>query len=111
MAKKAQQNLLDFIPTRAFSFQQQENGLVTVTVPHTGFFDRLAQLLFHKPTQSLISLDEFGSFIWLQIDGQRTVYEIGLLVQKQFGKAAEPLFERLSTFFITLRQNRFITWK
>lgn len=85
--------------------------LVTVTVVHTGFYNRLAQKLFHTPPYSDIDLDTFGSFVWKQIDGGRTVYDIAMLVKAEFGQKAEPLYPRLVTYFRTLRNNRFVQWR
>lgn len=76
-----------------------------------GFYNRLAQKLFHTPPYSDIDLDTFGSFVWKQIDGGRTVYDIAMLVKAEFGQKAEPLYPRLVTYFRTLRNNRFVQWR
>lgn len=103
-------NFLDLIPCRnpLFLWEQDTEGMVTVHVVNTGFFNRLSQRLFRKPRVSHIRLDRYGSFIWQQLDGKRTIYDIARLVQAQFGKEAEPLFERLVPYFRTLYQYRFI---
>ena len=52
-----------------------------------------------------------GSFIWQQIDGKRNVYEIGQLLKQEYGKEAEPLYERLCTFVKSLHNSCFIVYE
>ena len=46
----------------------------------------------------LIKLDEYGSFIFLQIDGKKTVEEIGENLESEYGDATHPLYERLTMY-------------
>ena len=110
MAKK-KENFLDYIPrhNKRFSWEIKENGVV-IRVVNIGLCHRLAQLLFGKPPISYIHLDEFGSFVWEQINGEKTVYEIGLAVQERFGEKAEPLYERLVKFITILRNNTYVVY-
>ena len=94
-----------------FYWGEREEGLVTVTVVRTGFYDRVAQRFFHAPPASRIDLDRYGSFVWEQIDGTRTIHEISLLVRERFGEEAEPLVPRLVKFFAILKDNRFVAWR
>lgn len=106
----AKQNYLDFIPALnpAFPFCQREAGLISITVRHKGFYHRIARTFFKTPAESEIALDKYGSFVWKQIDGNRTVFEIGTLLGEAFGSEADPLFPRLVRFISILRNNRFI---
>lgn len=76
-----------------------------------GVFNKIAQVLFKKPKYSYIELDEFGSFVWEQMDGKKTIYEIGTLVKERFGDKAEPLYERLSQYIKILHNNHFIVYE
>lgn len=111
--KKNQQNYLDYIPIRnpEIPWEENESHQVTVFISWHGFYHKIAQTFFGKPKTSKISLDTFGSFVWLQIDGEKTVYDISQDVKAEFGKKAEPLLERLIKFFEILRSNRLILWK
>lgn len=110
MRKK--ENYLDNIPViNGDIVWEEHNGLVTVKQQHKGFYAAIAQKVFKTPKHSKIDLDRFGSFVWLQIDGKRSIFEIGKLVSKEFGKDAEPLYERLSKYFYTLKDVNFITLK
>lgn len=108
--QKTKQNLLDLVPCRSPKFNSEidEKGMATIFVENKGLFNFIAQKLFGKPRISQIHLEEFGSFIWQQIDGNRTVNEIGELVHQQFGEKADPLYPRLSMYIKTLVSHGFI---
>lgn len=93
------------------SFRQDKKRLVTIDIENKGFFSKIAQRLFHKPKISHIHLDEMGSFIWLSIDGEKTVKEISLALEEEFGDRTKPLFERTSRYFGSLYEYGFIKWK
>ena len=109
---KNSENFLDYIPKHnaRFEWAINDKGNVEVCVKNTGLFNRIAQIFFKRPKTSNIELEGMGTFIWKQIDGQRSVYEIGKLVKDEFGKSAEPLYERLSVYIKTLHNNEFIVY-
>lgn len=105
-------NFLDFIPKRnaLIEWSADKKGIVTLAVKNRGFYNRVVQVLFRRPKISYISLEEFGSFIWQKLDGEISVYEIGVLVKEHFGKKAEPLYERLCAYIKTLRRQEYILY-
>ena len=109
MGKKSE-NFLDYIPKKNPDIQWKikEDGNVEVAMANKGFFNRLAQIIWKRPKISYISLEEMGSFIWKQIDGERTVLAISVLVKEEFGEKAEPLLERLCTYVKTLANWKFV---
>lgn len=111
--KKDKGNYLDYVPTKnsALPWSVDEEGIVTVEVSHKSLADRVAQIAFNRPKVSKIRMDKFGSFIWQQIDGTKDIYQIGQEVKKEFGKEAEPLYERMVMFFRILVQNHYIFYK
>ncbi len=111
MAKK-KENYLDYIPKHnaLFEWSEDKKGKVTVKVLNRGLYNRIAQIFFKRPKYSNIELDEFGSYVWKQIDGVRNVYEIGSLVKEHFGDKAEPLYERLAKFITILRNNGYVVY-
>lgn len=113
MGKKNRENFLDYIPKRnaLYDWELNKKKRVEVLVKNRGLFNRLAQLIFRKPKVSRIELDDMGSFIWQQLDGTKTIYEIGALVKGHFGEKAEPLYERLCEYIKILRNNRFIVYE
>lgn len=103
------ENYLVLIPSvRDGQKWENEDGKVFVLQENKGFFNWVAQKFFGRPRISRIELDEFGSFVWLQIDGTKDITEIGSLVKEEFGDKAEPLYERLSKFCNTLHMLRYI---
>ena len=106
-------NYLDFVPVKnpQLPWQEDEGAIVTVEVTHRGLAAKVAQIAFNRPKVSHIHMDAFGSFIWKEIDGEQNIYEIGQKVKEHFGKEAEPLYERLTTFFRILAENKYITYK
>lgn len=110
---KKSANYLNFIPkyNEDFSFEIDEEGKVTIFVENKGIFNRIAQVLFHKPKVSQIHLDEMGNFIWSLIDGEKSVYEIAGFVKEEFGEKAEPLYNRLVQYMRNLENYQFIKMK
>ena len=113
MAKKQADNFLDYIPKHnsLYEYRTNDKGMVEIKMVNKGLFNRIAQIFFKKPKISWIELPGMGSFIWQQIDGKRNVYEIGQLLKQEYGKEAEPLYERLCTFVKSLHNSRFIVYE
>ena len=109
MAKKKQENYLDYVPVISpKNSWDVKDGTVTIHMVHRGFYAWIAQKVFQRPRVSHIDLDAMGSFIFQQIDGQRTVGQLALLVKDRFGQEAEPLYDRLVKYMQILRNNGFI---
>lgn len=107
---KEKKNFLDYVPcgNPLYTWDADEQGIVTVHVVNQGFYNRLAQKLFKRPRISHIRLDEYGSFVWQQMDGKKTVYQISGLLSDRFGKEAEPVLDRLVEYLRILHQNKLI---
>lgn len=110
--KKESQNYLDLVPVKnpEMEFSVGEDGRVTVFVEWKGFYHRVAQRFFRRPRVSKIALDEYGSYVWLQIDGARNVHALSQTLAAQFG-ALEKGLSRLIKFLEILHDQHFITWK
>ena len=108
---KNKENDLEKVPKHSgnISWSKADDGLVTLEMQNKGIANFLAQKLLKKPRVRYIHLEEFGSFIWTSIDGNRDIVAIGELVKEHFGEKAEPLYERLATYVKTLESNKFIT--
>jgi hypothetical protein len=55
-----------------------------------------------------VRLDERGSFVWRQIDGERTVAEIARELGAEFGAEVEPADERVALLLRSLDRERFV---
>ena len=109
MSKKKSENYLDFVPVvDPRNTWDERDGKVTINMVHRGFYATIAQKVFHTPRVSHIDLDEYGSFLWLQFDGKKTVGELAGAMKERFGEKAEPLYDRLVHYMQILRNNHFI---
>lgn len=106
------ENYLEKIPSRpeAIKWSTGDDGIVTLEIENKGVFNRIAQKIFKRPKVSYIHLDKTGSFIWPQIDGKRSITDLGVSVEEEFGDEAHPLYERLATYFRILDSYGFIDW-
>lgn len=105
------ENFLNFVPVpnpQNTWDSDRETGRVTIRLVNRGFYNRLAQRFFHTPRISRVDLDEYGSFLWRQMDGERTVGQLAELMKERFGGEAEPLYDRLVRYMQILRNNRLI---
>jgi hypothetical protein len=109
MAKKKRENYLDYVPViDPRNTWDAQDGKVTIHMVHRGFYAAVAQKFFHTPRVSHIDLDEYGSYLWTRIDGQKTVGELARDMKARFGQGAEPLYDRLVKYMQILRNNHFI---
>lgn len=108
---KKQKNFLDFIPVKNPDINYTiENNLVFIQIQRNGVVDKFAQKVFKVPQKSNIKLDKYGSFVWLSIDNNKTVFDISNEVSNKFGTDANPVLDRLVAFFNILNDNKFITF-
>ena len=63
------------------------------------------KLKFRIPEYKTISLDEYGSFVFSQIDGKKTVKDIGESLEVKYGEEAHPIYERLLLFLNHIEVN------
>lgn len=108
---KKEENYLERIPKKSEGIVwSEENGIVTLEIENKGVMNRIMQKLLKKPKVSYVHLDEMGSFVWPIIDGEADIIKIGEEVKNHFGEKAEPLYERLSSYFRILESYGFILW-
>ncbi|MCI6442572.1 PqqD family protein [Treponema sp.] len=107
---KQNKNYLDFVSSikESLEWKELESGMIQIKMENAVVFNFISQKLFGRPRFSYIDLEEFGSFIWKQIDGKSTIFEIGKSVSEKLKDKAEPLYPRLSQYFKTLQLHGFI---
>ena len=115
MAKKIEigQNLAEKIPaySSSITWDVDNDGIVTIHVENKGLIKRITQIFLRKPKVSHIHLDEIGSFVWLLIDGEKTVADIAVPFEEHFGERVSPTYERLGMYFAELVLYNFVEWK
>ncbi|MFH2003621.1 MAG: PqqD family protein [Bacteroidota bacterium] len=92
-------NLLDLKPVRLFEFEVQAEEKVTILIPK--FRDKLLGKYLQpylRKKYYKVKLDKFGSFVWTNCDGRKTVNEIAERLRQKFGAEAEPAVERVAKF-------------
>lgn len=65
----------------------------------------LRKLHFKIPEYTYLDLDEYGSFVFRQINGQRSAYEIGQNLGARFEEANDYLYSRLLLYLKQLEVN------
>ena len=109
--KKQSVNYLDLIPQRAENLRwhtDEETGIITLEVENSGFFNTIAQKVFHKPRFTQVHLDETGSYLWPLIDGEKTVAQLADCMKEHFGEKAETLSPRIIKYFQIVESYHFI---
>ncbi|MFH1198466.1 MAG: PqqD family protein [bacterium] len=112
--KKSKQpkNYLEIIPHRLREFIITEEGKVTVLVPKFENKFLVKYLVpIMKSKEIKVKLDEFGSEVWKQIDGQKNISEIGDSLTSKFGEKIQPVEERLTKFLTQLSNGNLISFE
>lgn len=90
---------LVFKKSENVEYEVSSDGIVTILEKQNhkvqNFFRKLK---FKIPMYKKMELDEYGSFIFLQIDGKKNVEEIGIKLEEKYGEESHPLYERLLLF-------------
>ena len=105
----SKRNFLDYIPClNEKNSWSEKDGKVTIHMVNSGIYAWIAQKFFKRPKVSYVDLDEYGSFVWKCIDGEKNVGDIAELLKEKYGDAAEPLYNRLVKYMQILSNNNFI---
>lgn len=80
-------------------YKVDNDNIVTILVKQDHKVQRFfRKLKFRIPEHKKITLDEYGSWILLHIDGKKNVREIGESLEAKYGDKVHPLYERLLLF-------------
>lgn len=108
--KKKEKNFLNLIPAiiSDCKWQENEQGFVQIQIPRDKLLDRLVRIFVKTPKWMNMDLDAYGSFLWRRMDGKRTVHQLAILLEDEFGETIKPLYERLGKYLNILKNNNFI---
>lgn len=82
------------------------DGIVFIITRHNHRIQRfMRKLKFKIPEISRLELDEYGSFVFLQIDGEKTIEDVATCLDIKYQDAAHPLYERLTPYLDYLHNN------
>lgn len=80
-------------------YKVDDNRIVTIIEKQDHKIQKFfRKLKFKIPLYKEIDFDEISSEVFLQIDGDKTVKEIGSNLEKKYGDKVNPLYERLLIF-------------
>jgi hypothetical protein len=109
--KKGNYNYLELTPLSKHNYELSEDGSITVLVPRFSgkILGKLIQPRLKSPYVKA-NFDEFGSAVWLLMNGENTVEQIGTELRNKFGESIEPVFERLTQFLTGLYNHGLISF-
>ena len=82
------------------------DGIVFVITELNAWIQRVLRKIHYKiPETSEMELDKYGSFILQQVDGQKTVREIGENLGSAIEEANNQLYDRLLIYLNHLEKN------
>ena len=107
---KTYADILPCIPHRSFEYEiDQESGRVIVIRPkYISEFGRKIMIPLLKQKNFRIKLDELGSLVWQNCDGNNSVEKIIKILQDNFGESQARLTERAVQFILQLQKQKFI---
>ena len=87
-------------------YDVNEVGIVTIFEKQDHIIQRFfRKLKFKIPMYRKIELDEYSSAVFLEIDGKKTVMDIGQKLEFKFGDKVSPIYERLLVFLNHIYSN------
>jgi len=87
-------------------YEVDKEGIVTILEAQDHRIQRLLRKLkFKIPMYKKMTLDTYSSCVFLQIDGKKTVKEIGENLEFKYGQESHPLYERLLLFLNHIEVN------
>lgn len=103
---------MDLIPVRIAKHELNADMLVTLVIPKFKN-EKFAEWFIPKSRSKYfqIHLDEIGSALWLEINGERSIAELGKMLEEKFGKRVHPPEETVTKFMSSLYNNRYITFR
>jgi hypothetical protein len=101
------ENLLDLIPIKTKKWRRGKKVSIVVHRAKTVFGRHFCDAVGISKTYK-INLDDYGSAVWLLCDGKNTIRDIGKNLKERFGEKVEPLYDRLSTFIMIMKNEELI---
>jgi hypothetical protein len=104
-------NYLELTPQKKYEHETNKDGYINVLVPkfQSKFYIKYIMPNMKSP-YIRANLDEFGSAIWLMLDGICKVSEIAAKLTEQYGERIQPVNERLTAFLTQIYRAGFISF-
>lgn len=103
-------SLLDTVPVRMpkITSEYGDDGLIVLAYPRFPY-PWMGKLFPRYSAYIHVPLEKYGTAVWEQIDGVRTVAEIAEIVKQQFPEEADTLQGRVAAYIQQLHKDRFIS--
>ncbi len=104
-------NYLDLVPERALDAEDADDGRIRVLMPRyrDPLFGRILQPRLRGDRRFIrVTLEDRGSWVWRQVDGERTVGAIARAFRKAYPDEDEPIEERVCRFVAAMVANGFL---
>jgi hypothetical protein len=104
-------NLLEIAPVRLAEWEEEKGRLSVIRPkPARRGIGALLPWLQYWLAVPRLRLDDRGAFVWLHLDGVRTVGEIAELARVHFGEAVEPAEERVGRLVLMFRREDLVAY-
>ncbi|MEG2935209.1 MAG: PqqD family peptide modification chaperone [Clostridium sp.] len=104
-------NFALYIPEKKNIEWNEENGIVTLTIKVNDPVKKFLAWMVKRAPQTQLHLDERCSAVWIFIDGERTIYDIGKLMSKKYGTEPKEEVFRLVTYLKYIAKRGWIRFK
>jgi len=103
-------NFMLYIPKRKIETFEVSKGTVKLLFYHNKWIEKFLRWLVKRPYISDVELDKLGSRVWLLIDGNNSVHEIGKIISQEFGESVDPVYDRLLMYLRYLNRRGWIVF-
>ncbi|MBX7152744.1 PqqD family protein [bacterium] len=102
-------SFLQQCPERRLEWEMRDEQLVTLIIPKfkSKYTVKWLVPMLAKPNFK-VKLDAYGSFVWLQCDGQTTIESIVHQMHERYNDSVESMRERVGSFVAKLSQDGFL---
>ncbi|MGG7163227.1 PqqD family protein [Clostridium ihumii] len=119
------ENFLLYVPVKKHEEYEIRKGNVHLIFHHKKFAEKILQKIAKKPAVSDIKLDRLGSTVWQNLDGEKTVYDIGQILldmpelkkeykdikEEDYVDGCHPIYARLIMFLRYMVKKGWISFK
>jgi hypothetical protein len=104
-------NLLKIAPVRLAEWEEEKGSLTIIRPkPARRGIGATLQWLQYWLAMPRMRLDDRGAFVWLHLDGARTVGKIAQLAREHFGEVVEPAEERVGRLVLMFRREDLVAY-
>lgn len=108
--KKKDDNFMLYIPRKKHKDWEIKNNKVYLVFHHDKTVEKFMRWLVKKPSVSDVELDDLGTTVWLNVNGENTVHDIAQVLKGKFGEKVEPVNERLIMYLRYLNKKGWIAF-